>query len=417
MNDRELQQYLANIIAVVRTDNVLSPKEERALADIKAELKVKKSDANKAEKLAYEPGFKPKVVGRYSEKIRNIEDMLYVAMSDATLDPSEKSLILDVAKDAGLQQPQVNVIIHEAKSRVRSMSAVCPSCGSEVPGGSKFCPECGTSFSEAVEVVGTILEFDYPPNYISIEFAESTAASFPEALEAANKAPDFQSCDRNKKKWYLASWPKDRLPDSLALAGALSGIKNRKVLVDGKVEPWNDVFGFLWCFRERERAYRPVEYCFGIDDKCLNLWGCKRVGMNWTGYNNDWLSYGKYTNQTVFGFDKKRIRHELESKLYDVRFCPALRLPLVDAIFELFPERVTISERSGWTYAESYQATPTSVKVTVRQATSYGEYASEFYSDRVKPVGFTVAIELLKEGLQRCRMPDVNLRLLMGSQA
>lgn len=415
MNDRELHQYLANIIAVVRADNVLSPKEEIALEGIKAELKVKKTDANRAEKLACEPGFKVMAVGRYSEKIRNIEDMLYVALSDANLDPSEKSLIVGLAKEMGLQQSQVNTIMSETKARIRAMNPVCEACGTELPGGSKFCPQCGASFSDGVEVVGTILEFEYPPGCISLEFAESTAANFLEVLETASKAPDFQSCDRNKKRWYLASWPKDQITDSLALADTLSGIRNRKVYIDGKFETWDGVFGFLSCFQERKEAYRPVEYCFGMVDKCLNLWGCQLADMDWSE-NNEWLTYGRFIGETFFAFDKKRIRHELETNLYSIRYCPALRLPLVEAVVELFPEKVRVSEKTGWTYKESYNPSPTSIKITTRKDTAIGEWVTEFYSDGVRPVGLTVALEILKKALHRCRMPDVDLRLLTGQQ-
>ena len=56
MNATEIQQYLANVIAVVRADNVLSPKEESALLEIRLELKAKKADMNRGEKLAFSSG-------------------------------------------------------------------------------------------------------------------------------------------------------------------------------------------------------------------------------------------------------------------------------------------------------------------------------------------------------------------------
>jgi len=82
----------------------------------------------------------------------------------------------------------------------------------------------------------------------------------------------------------------------IKLAGLLSGLKNKKCYLDGEELDWDTLFGFVWCAGEREKAYRPIEYCFGKASKQLNPWGCIQAHMDWTEWAN-WFSYGRFEKQ------------------------------------------------------------------------------------------------------------------------
>ncbi len=411
MNDNDVVQYLANVLAVARSDDVLGPQEEAAIEQVRTDIGAKKKDLKDAQKLAEREDSQPVPVGRYSERIRNLEDMVFIALVDRELDPSEKQTILGFAKQLEVTQDQVKRIVAETKDRCRTKQGQmpCPGCGASVAATAKFCPECGRAIAPAPACQGTKVAFDYPTRGIAIEFAESTAASFDSALEVARSSPGFQECERSRKRWFLASWLEANVSAAIPLAEHLKGIRNRKAYMNGKELAWDEVFGFLSCMRQRQTAYRPVLYCFGTDEKQPNLCGCRQANMEWTGWAR-WLSYGRFTRGDRFVLDKQRIRHELNSNIHTFRFCPYMRHSLMEAILELLPAEVTVSQRHGWGYKETYEQTPDSIKVVQKEREGGYTYKREFYADGITPVGFQVGYDILRKALKKCGIADVDAK-------
>ena len=415
MEEYEVVQYLANVLVVARADGSFGAREDAAMESIRLAIKAKKSELNKAIKLAGSDDFILVPPGRYSERIRNIEDMIFVALLDDELADKEKQVITDFAKKAGCVQEQINLILRETKRRIRDNQSEipCPSCQDLVLANAKFCPSCGVQLGEAIQASAVQVEFKYPSKGISIEFAESSSASFGQALETAKKAPDFQKCQRGRKTWFLATWDQSQITDAAVLAGYLKGIRNRKAYVGGESKGWDEVFGFLWCYGQRQEAYRPKTYCFGMDEKRLNLFGCKQARMEWSDWA-DWFSYGHFRKKDVFVFDKARISHEVHTNLHKVKFCPCLRPKLVEQVIALLPAEVSISSRSGWKYKETYEQTPTSIKVIQKEKEDGYTYTNEFHSDGVKPVGHAVANQILTKAFKACGIVDVKAKELTG---
>jgi uncharacterized tellurite resistance protein B-like protein len=412
MTSSELVQYLANILHVSRADAKLTAAEDTALARVVADIGAKKKELKDAERLAAEPEFQAKAVSRYSEQVRNIEDMVFVALADGDSGESEKASIFEFASCMGVTQEQFNRITSEAQTRAVAQIATvaCLKCGATCQATSKFCPECGTPIQAQTQV--TKLEFDYPTSGVAIEFAETTAATFDLALRAAKASPAYQQIERGRKKWFLAAWPSGSIADSLEIVSNLKGIRNRKIFIDGNEHPWDEVFGFLWCCEQHDAAYKPAEYCFGADEKRPNLWGCKQLRMDWVQWA-DWFTYGKWITKDTFEFDKDRISHEVEMNSHQMRFCPHYRGDLLHAVFALLPDRVQVSEREGWKYKENYEQTPNSIKIV--QKTSQGglTYTNEFFTDGVIPVGFEIAKGILKRAFSQCGITDVDVRVIL----
>lgn len=415
MEDHEAVQYLANVFAVARADGSFGAREEAAMESIRLAIKAKKTELNKANKLAGSVDFSLNPTGRYSERIRNVEDMIFVALLDNVLADQEKRVITKFAKQAGCTQEQINQILLETKNRIRrdQSEIPCPSCDELVLANAKFCPSCGVPLDQAIQASAAQVEFRYPPNGISIEFAESSSASFGEALKTAQKAPDFQKCQRQKKTWFLATWDQSRVSEAVVLAESLKGIRNRKAYVDGEPKGWEEVFGFLWCYRQRQQAYRPETYCFGMDEKRLNICGCKQANLEWSDWAG-WFSYGHFRKKNVFVFDKARIWHEVHTNLHKFKFCPCLRPKLVEQVLALLPAEISISSRSGWKYKESYEETPTSIKVVLKEKEDGYTYTNEFHSDGVKPIGHVVAKQILTKAFKACGIVDVKVKELVG---
>lgn len=157
MKGASLISYLANLIMIARADGVIDNKEEIAIDRICNEISAKRTDVEEARKVTKKADYQVTPVGRYSERIRNLEDMIFVALSDSHLSDSEKKVILSFAKAIGAKQEQINTILSESIARFRTYKStiICSGCGYEIPSDWKFCAECGTSVQATTEVSST----------------------------------------------------------------------------------------------------------------------------------------------------------------------------------------------------------------------------------------------------------------------
>ena len=245
------------------------------------------------------------------------------------------------------------------------------------------------------------------PSGIAIEFAESTASGFVDGVRKAEAAPTSGKCVKGKKTWQMAAWPNDQIMSVLELVRDLKGMRNRKVWVDGKESRWDDVFGFAWCSEQRASAYRPIEYCFGTSDQQLNIWGCRNTRIDWNSYAG-WFAYGAYKKAGIlksghtFVFDKKRIRHELETNLFRFRHCPHIDYALIDAVLNSLPDEVKVSSDGPWRYRRDYEHTPGCITVKKITVDDDFKYEDTFYSSGVSPASADIGLAILKEALIKC---------------
>ena len=327
-SDQEKTDYLANILVLVFADKSLSARETAALEEIRKSIDAKKSVLSAARKAVAGTSYNFIRAGTFADQVRNLEDMLFVALTDNDMDDNETALAREFCQLIGISEEQFDQMVTETSRRCDTASheVTCPSCSKSATTQARFCPSCGQPLISQ-DAASIVVEFEIPKMGYAIEFCDSTAATFTTALDLAKATGTMQTASKNKKTWYLASFAANHFSDMIPLATALSGIRNRKVYLDGKELAWDEVFGFIWCATQRAIAYRPVEYCFGKADNRLNPWGCKQAQLDWTDWAQ-WFSYGRWqktgflrTNY-VFVFDKDRIRHELATKLYRYRFCP-----------------------------------------------------------------------------------------------
>lgn len=404
--------YLANVVTIARADGQLSPTEVEAIEAVQKSIRAKKTELNKAYQQAEQKEFQPAPVGFWSDKIKNLEDIIYVSMIDGAIDNSEKNLLLAFAKQVKISQDQLNLIIGDVKNvvSIASGNISCPNCKVKVTKSAKFCPECGAAIQETSESQTIAISYDIPKTGIAIEFSESTASGFAHAVRDHQQAPVNATCVKGKKAWYLSAWPTDSISQALKLVGNLKGMRNRKVYVDGKESQWDDVFGFSWCANSRKSAYRANEYCFGLDEKRLNVWGCKQARLDWTEWA-DWFGYGSFKqngmfkSQVSFVFDKKRIRHELETNLYKFRFCPHLQFKLIEAVLDSLPDEITPSDNGPWVYKRDYNESPGSILVKAKTTEGGYTYTDEYHSSGVVPSSINIGLELLRNAFKICGYP------------
>jgi len=404
LSDEEKIAYLANLVAVSRADGSVSPNETHAIEAAQKRIGARKTALRKADTLAQSDGFSPAVVGSFSVRIANLEDMISVSLADGVIDHAEKPVVLAFAKNVGITNEQLQLILSEVRAshKLEDATRACPNCSAKVPRNAKFCPECGGSLELSDKAAAVAIKYSIPKTGVAIEFAESTASGFVDAVRKAKLAPENAECVKGKKTWYMAAWPKEQIAEAVKLVEYLKGMRNRKVWVDAKESRWDDVFGFTWCSEQRNSAYRPLEYCFGVDEKRLNIWGCKNARMDWAKWS-DWFSYGSFKkggllkSGHIFAFDKKRIRHELETNLYRFRFCPHLNFKLIEAVLENMPDEVEVKPKGDWTYKRDYDESPGSIKIKEKTVEDGYSYTDEYYASGVEPRTPAIGLAILKK--------------------
>lgn len=137
--------YLANILDVVQVDEALDPTEQAAVGKLCRQLGAEEKDLHAAMEMVAGGGYRPTPVGRFSDKVRNLENMLFLAMVDGDLAPAEKERVLDFARKIHLHQDQVKIILSETRLKVSLQKGTleCGRCGAALTPDSKFCTSCG----------------------------------------------------------------------------------------------------------------------------------------------------------------------------------------------------------------------------------------------------------------------------------
>lgn len=149
MTEAELVTCLTNVLSIAGTDNNLAAKEEQAIEKIRIQLSATKKHLQKAVARIYKGDYKITHVGRFSDQVRNVEDMLFVAMADGKLGSEEKKEIISFAKSLGLTQKQINRILAETNKVInpKKSETSCPKCKSQMPEATKFCTNCGAKMT------------------------------------------------------------------------------------------------------------------------------------------------------------------------------------------------------------------------------------------------------------------------------
>lgn len=189
---------------------------------------------------------------------------------------------------------------------------------------------------------------------IRIEFSRSLSPRFSIALQEARKHPSFVQSGNT----YNVTLSRE---EAYRMAELLKGLRSRRVFVDGKEAPWDEVFHYCGCYALRRLAYDPEEYCLGDSRHApaINPWGCIQAIMPLSG-SAEWLSWGCFDLDGTFIFDKKKIRHYLIANTHRYRFCPALRIDAMLRILEAFPETANPRVNPDWQALAGYGVAPSS---------------------------------------------------------
>jgi hypothetical protein len=69
----------------------------------------------------------------------------------------------------------------------------------------------------------------------------------------------------------------------------------------------------------------------------------------------DWWHWGSWANKkSDWEFDKERIMHGLQTKLFPIRYCPALQPRLVSEVLRALPDVVNPNRDKNWKFVEAW---------------------------------------------------------------
>ena len=163
MTDQDKIHYLANILRVAMADKSLSAREASAIDEIRKNIDAKKIILTQSQKAVESGSYSFIKIGSFADQVRNLEDMLYVALTDADLSEMESNLINEFNNSVGLTREQYEKIHSDILPRCNSspLEITCPFCSKPTSAQAKFCSSCGKVITPS-DPGATEIEFDIP---------------------------------------------------------------------------------------------------------------------------------------------------------------------------------------------------------------------------------------------------------------
>lgn len=231
---------------------------------------------------------------------------------------------------------------------------VCDKCNAGIIEGAKFCPQCGDPVTSADRV--TVPAGKSEPATVEISFGRSSSAGFSRAVEICKNIPSYTTSGEGKEELHRVLLPITEVELVINLFDLVGSWKSSQMLINGHAATKKDLtYHGVGCYRSRQKAYKPQQYCFGERQYEMNIWGCKRLNMPINEWGGGWLDYGRFDSSGVWHFDKARIRHELEIALKENQLCPVLDRDQVLKTLESLPESINPKSNKDWEYRTSYE--------------------------------------------------------------
>lgn len=230
----------------------------------------------------------------------------------------------------------------------------CDKCGAGINEGSKFCPQCGDPVTEADRV--TVPVTDSQIANVEITFGQSSSPNFTKAVEICQNIPSYSFEGEGKLSKHKITLPITEVDLIVNLFDLVGSWKSSQMLINGHTATKKDLTYYgVGCYRSRQKAYKPQQFCFGEKEYEANIWGCKRLNMPINEWGGGWLDYGKFDKSGVWHFDKDRIKHELELALKENELCPVLDRRKILETLEKLPETINPKADKNWLYRTSYE--------------------------------------------------------------
>ena len=117
MEKEDQVKYLANVYHILLADGQVDPVETRVNDAIAREIGAGYFERKAAQQSAEGEQFEFQYLDRWSDRLRNLEDILFAAFCNGVTEPSEKTQIKTYLKPLRIKQEQLDLMISQAKQR------------------------------------------------------------------------------------------------------------------------------------------------------------------------------------------------------------------------------------------------------------------------------------------------------------
>lgn len=199
-----------------------------------------------------------------------------------------------------------------------------------------------------------------------LKFGKSTSQNYPYAVEVASEFNTYRESGEGRSITHTVAFTSDQINDFFDLYDLVGRWKSCRIYIDGEFVPPNRR-GFLWCFRERVKAYDQKNYCFGGENgiSCNNF-GCiySRIEIHgWNGLKD----YGSMDPTGIFHVNKDKLRHDVYKNIEEFKFCPALNLATVEKGINEIPDNINPKRNRDWEYVVEYDDNGNDIATAVRK--------------------------------------------------
>lgn len=231
---------------------------------------------------------------------------------------------------------------------------VCDKCGAGIHEGTKFCSQCGDPVTDDDKVL-IVFEKTNIAN-VEITFGQSSSPNFAKAVEICKNIPSYEISGKGKQIQHKITLPITEVGLLINVYDMVGSWKSSQMLIAGHPATKKDLtYHGVGCYRNRQKAYKPDQFCFGEKEYEANIWGCKKLNMPINQWGGGWIDYGKFNKSGVWLFDKGKIKHELEIALNEYELCPALDKNHVFETLEKLPNSINPKKDSNWKYRTTYE--------------------------------------------------------------
>lgn len=120
MTEEEQIEYLANLFYVARLDGRVDSNEDALAEEMARGIRAGYLETRKAVDLSATSDYAIGIPNRFSDCVRNLEDMIHMAYLSDGLDADEKKIIIEFARNIGVTQTQLERIRKETKKRLQN---------------------------------------------------------------------------------------------------------------------------------------------------------------------------------------------------------------------------------------------------------------------------------------------------------
>lgn len=283
---------------------------------------------------------------------------------------------------------------------------ICDKCKAQIMDGARFCPQCGDPVTEADKVVELEL-MDAIPS-VELSFGYSSSPNYIKAIEIVKKLPVYESSGEGKGATHKINLPITEIELLINLFELVGSWKTSQMLINGqRATKANLVYHGAGCFRNRQKAYKRDQYCYGESSYEFNIWGCKKINLPIYEWGGGWLQYGAMDKKGAWHFDKKRIRHELELGIHENSLCPVLNKQRILKVLDMIPDAIDPKKDRNWEYVTDQKwddngnmtEIATGIKPVIKKMNEYvvGTYKPDFEDRQTQPAQATITIDISRQ--------------------